>query len=91
MNHQESRNDTLSGLQYPSAALIASTMPSNQLDDLQATSQLPSDAGLPMVSRQVPAGIVRQSWDFIGNDFAPGSDPLQEDDMEPHAVFPPDM
>jgi hypothetical protein len=75
---------------------IASTAPA-PFTSLQRTSQEAQDGIIPskaessgfvpsMVSRRVPVGVVKQSWDFIDEQFA-ASD---HDDMEPHAVFPPD-
>jgi hypothetical protein len=39
----------------------------------------------PLVARSLPSGVHKQSWDFVGEDFA-GDD---DDDMNPHSVFPP--
>jgi hypothetical protein len=75
---------------------IASTAPA-PFTSLQRTSQEAQDGSMPskakssgfvpsMVSHRVPMGVVKQSLDFIDEQCA-ASD---HDDMEPHAVFPPD-
>jgi hypothetical protein len=75
---------------------IASMAPA-PFTSLQRTSQEVQDGIIPskaessgfvpsMVSHRVPMGVVKQSLDFIDEQFA-ASD---HDDMEPHGVFPPD-
>jgi hypothetical protein len=81
-------------IRHPQIAPQAYTMPRGMVQDVPYSSVAAAAAAAApeapaMVSRRVPLGVVKQSWDFIEQEedaFSEASD----GDIEPHAVFPPE-
>jgi hypothetical protein len=69
------------------AISLPATPPQDLHDNPKSKNDDNSGQVRPMVSRQVPVGVIKQSWDFIEEEFTGTYSP---GDIEPNAVFPPE-